>query len=341
MNNDISNLLKSHVFPFSHLSEPAFSTAAETLRIFPLCDRERIIFPAIDHDDCLLLVKGAVDVATGDEALRIDADAAGGPYRFPPCGGEIAIEAVDEAVICRGNSRLLEDLLALDELGQSVGYEEAVSPTELLLKLRDTKTFRTLPMENAYQALQRMSKLTVSNGEEVVRQYEEGDAYYIITEGSAEVWREDVYDEEPVMVAELGPGDAFGEESLVMQGGRNATVKMVTDGEILKLEKNDFDELISTSMIEAVTPAAAQALVDAGSRIVDVRYAEEYEKSSIPGSVLIPLPEIRARIDELDKDVTYLVLCKKGSRAAAAALLLKQRGIKAMVIAGGIDGWTL
>jgi rhodanese-related sulfurtransferase len=338
MAEKITDRLKRHIYTLSPPTTKATDVATHALRVFYLRDRERIVFPATDPEDFTLLVKGEV-IADGKDRITVHPGTAGEVYRFPPGTGETSIEAVNAAVLCRGNDRTVEELLALEELGRHDPAAGAVDPDDILLKLWNTETFRHLPMENAYHALQRMTRLRVSRGDEIVRQYEEGDAYYIITEGTAEVWREDLDDDEPQMVALLGPGDAFGEESLVMNGSRNATVKMITDGEVLQLRKDDFAELISMSLIEKVKPAAAKVLMETGSRVLDVRYQEEYEAACIPGSVWIPLPDLRARMDELDSLTSYLVLCKKGSRASAATLLLKQRGLKAVVIEGGIDAW--
>ncbi|MBF9059628.1 cyclic nucleotide-binding domain-containing protein [Rhodobacterales bacterium HKCCSP123] len=338
MVEDIHNGLKTHIHTFWTSPPKTTGVAHHALRVFCLREGERIIFPSTDPDDFTLLANGDV-IVDGKERITVHAENSGEMYRFPSRDGDLSLEAVGTAVVCRGNDRTVEELLALEELGRHDHADGAEAPRDILLKLRGTETFRRLPMENAYQALQRMKRLRVASGDEIVRQYEEGDAYYIISEGKAEVWREDLDDDEPRKVAVLGPGDAFGEESLVMNGSRNATVKMITEGEVLQLKKDDFDELISTSLIEKVKPAAAQALMEAGSRILDVRYQEEYEAACIPGSLWIPLPDLRSRMDELEGDTSYLVLCKKGSRASAATLLLKQRGFKAVVIEGGIEAW--
>jgi phage shock protein E len=80
-------------------------------------------------------------------------------------------------------------------------------------------------------------------------------------------------------------------------------------------------------------------MLEDGYRLLDVRYEEEFEDEHIPGSVLIPLPELRDRFSELDPGERYLVLCKGGKRAEVATMLLKQRRIKAATIAGGIRDW--
>ena len=138
----------------------------------------------------------------------------------------------------------------------------------------------------------------------------------------------------------LGSGDAFGEEALIIGGVRNASIQMITNGTLLKLSKADFDELVSTPALSSVSQEVAQTRVDKGAQIIDVRYEEEYEESFIPGSVLIPLPDLRNRIASLDKEKEYLILCAAGLRASAAALLLLQQDVNAVVIEGGIKGWS-
>jgi rhodanese-related sulfurtransferase len=80
-------------------------------------------------------------------------------------------------------------------------------------------------------------------------------------------------------------------------------------------------------------------MISDGAQILDVRFEEEYEESFIPGSILMPLPELRSHIPELDKNKEYLILCAAGIRAAAATLLLRQKDIKARFIEGGIKHW--
>ncbi|MCK5904350.1 MAG: glutathione S-transferase N-terminal domain-containing protein, partial [Gammaproteobacteria bacterium] len=141
------------------------------------------------------------------------------------------------------------------------------------------------------------------------------------------------------MVALLGQGDTFGEEALITGGARNASIKMISDGSLLKLSKEDFDQLVSAPALRAVSPEVAKTMSDNGVEIIDVRFEEEYEQSFIPGSVLIPLPDLRNHIASLDKDKEYLILCAVGLRSAAATLILRQQGIKAILIEGGIKAW--
>jgi len=69
--------------------------------------------------------------------------------------------------------------------------------------------------------------------------------------------------------------------------------------------------------------------------VLDVRSAEEAEAGKIPGSVLIPLDEIRNRLNELDKEKEYLVYCATGLRSYLACRIITQKGYKCLNLTGG------
>jgi adenylyltransferase/sulfurtransferase len=75
--------------------------------------------------------------------------------------------------------------------------------------------------------------------------------------------------------------------------------------------------------------------------ILDVRNPEEFQICRIPGSTLIPLPELPQRFDELDRNVEMVVHCKSGMRSAKAVQFLRQQGFnKLMNLKGGILAWA-
>jgi adenylyltransferase/sulfurtransferase len=78
-----------------------------------------------------------------------------------------------------------------------------------------------------------------------------------------------------------------------------------------------------------------------GFTIVDVREDFEYEIARIEDSKLIPLGELPARLDELQRDEEIVLLCKSGARSANAAELLRAAGFtRAYNLEGGIDAWA-
>jgi adenylyltransferase/sulfurtransferase len=75
--------------------------------------------------------------------------------------------------------------------------------------------------------------------------------------------------------------------------------------------------------------------------ILDVRNPEEYQICRIPGSTLIPLPELANRLRELDPDREMVVHCKSGMRSAKAVALLKEQGFRKLKnLKGGILAWA-
>ena len=70
--------------------------------------------------------------------------------------------------------------------------------------------------------------------------------------------------------------------------------------------------------------------------ILDVRNPPELAVESVPGAVNIPLPQLRARLGELPRDVEINVLCRSAQRAYYATRILLQNGFKARNISGGM-----
>jgi rhodanese-related sulfurtransferase len=77
----------------------------------------------------------------------------------------------------------------------------------------------------------------------------------------------------------------------------------------------------------------------AGATVLDVRNPDEYVTAHVPGAVLIPLPDLAARQDEIpDADPLY-VICAVGGRSLIAAKALSEAGYRAVSVAGGTNGW--
>jgi len=76
------------------------------------------------------------------------------------------------------------------------------------------------------------------------------------------------------------------------------------------------------------------------SVILDVRNQEEADLGTIPGSILVPVDELRGRLGELDKSRDYIIYCAAGVRAYVAARMMMQTGFKNVKnLAGGFATW--
>lgn len=104
--------------------------------------------------------------------------------------------------------------------------------------------------------------------------------------------------------------------------------------------------------MQEITVQELKQLLDGEDRdflLIDVRNPNEYEIAKIPGSVLIPLPEIEQgagveKVKELlhssPKAQKLVVHCKLGGRSAKALGILKQAGIEGINVKGGIAAWS-
>ncbi len=241
---------------------------------------------------------------------------------------------------------LLIDADSVDEmLGWSQQFSGELKMDSQLKRrmglVKQVDVFRRLPLENVKEAFKRMSAKDFQAGDTVVAEGEPGDCYYLIESGEAEVWRTDVFTDETACVARLGPGDAFGEEALLQNAFRNATVRIVIAGRLLALEKSDFDELVRPGLVQEIAADAALDLIKKGeAQWLDCRYDMEYEDSRIPGARLVPLDQLREQACTLNPQVTYVVYCRSGRRSLAAAFLLAERNIRALSLTGGIRDWS-
>jgi MFS family permease len=107
-------------------------------------------------------------------------------------------------------------------------------PTEQLELLRSNAIFAPLPPTTLEQLADALEERRVSAGEEVVRQGDHGDRFYLVGEGKLEV----IIDGRPAQW--LGPRDSFGEIALLRDVPRTATVRAGTDALLYALERSEF-----------------------------------------------------------------------------------------------------
>ena len=197
-------------------------------------------------------------------------------------------------------------------------------------RMRHIMAFKNMPPANIKSLLQRMETVSVDKDEVIIEQGSLGDFYYVLTEGEALVTR-------TVELASLGAGASFGEEALLSGAKRNASVTMSTDGQLMRLAKSDFNELLREPLLDRVTPDEAQVRVAKGNIWLDVRHVTEFNHSHLQNAINIPLHELRMRMKELDKSKEYICYCGTGRRSSAAAFLLVQNGFKVVVLIGGVQ----
>ena len=303
----------------------------------------RILFKEGDTDKkTYYLVSGEVDLCVADRAATsiragsVEARNPLGPSQPRRCTAR-AVTDIEYIVI---DSDLLDVLLTWDQTGTyevgELGQEGAQEGDDWMTTLLQTKAFHRIPPANLQAIFLRMQRVNARAGEVIIKQGDDGDYFYAITSGRCVVTRETPLNREGIRLAELGVGDTFGEEALIAEAKRNATVTMLTDGSLMRLGKEDFRRLFNEPMLHWVDYPEAAEIVARGGQWLDVRLPSEFENSRIEGSTNIPLYFIRLKLKTLDKSIPYVVVCDTGRRSSAGAFLLSERGFDTYVLRGGL-----
>lgn len=295
---------------------------------------------------CIYLVRGELLGHLPDGGSKVLVGACEGA-RWP-LGQQIPVplrtRAITEVTLLFVDAKALDIMMTWDQVSSAALAPPATSAEATLWRtVTGALNVHTLtggglsllPPANIPELLQRFERIKAKRGEVLIREGETGDYYYLIESGKCVVSRHVGGAE--VLVADLKSGEAFGEEALVSEGRRSATVTMRTDGVLLRLAKPDFIALLREPLLHAASPGDAKHRVAMGNaRWLDVRYPAEFAQDGLPGALNVPLNEIRTAFGVLDLGQEYIVYCQSGRRSSAAAFLLAQHGFKAYWLEGGL-----
>ncbi|MGI9289840.1 MAG: cyclic nucleotide-binding domain-containing protein [Gammaproteobacteria bacterium] len=248
--------------------------------------------------------------------------------------------AVSKVEFLSLDSDMIDVMLTWDQTGK---YEVAEltggkdNEGDWMTTLLQTQAFHRIPPANIQAIFIRMQQINLHAGDEVIKQGDDGDYFYAIIKGKCSVVRETPLNKDGIKLAELTVGDTFGEEALISESKRNATVTMMTDGSVMRLAKEDFQSLMNEPMLDWVEYTEAKDLVANGAQWLDVRLPSEYDNFHEADALNVPLYFIRLKLNQLDKDKTYIVCCDTGRRSSAGAFILNESGFKARVLKGGLN----
>lgn len=91
--------------------------------------------------------------------------------------------------------------------------------------------------------------------------------------------------------------------------------------------------------IPQITVDELAPAVERGDVVVDVRMPDEYEEAHVAGAVLIPLPELTARADEIPAADPVYLICRSGARSQKAGEFLAAQGRSVVNVTGGTLAW--
>jgi CRP-like cAMP-binding protein/rhodanese-related sulfurtransferase len=318
--------------PLDGLKAENLHALARKTQILEL-DSGRLLFKQGDTDKrTFYLVAGSVELRADDRLVGIVR--AGSPEAraalAPGLPRKFTARAADDIEYIMIDSDLLDVLLTWDQTGQYEVTELQSDGLDVsgdwMTTLLQTKAFHRIPPANIQAIFLRMQRINYRARDIVIKQGTEGDYFYVVVAGKCVVTRETPLNKEGIKLAELGPGDSFGEEALIAEAKRNATVTMATDGTLM----------LNEPLLQWVDHEMAQQIVANGGKWLDVRLPSEFQNFRIETAVNIPLYFIRLKLNVLDKNIQYVVCCDTGRRSSAAAYILSERGFDAYVLRGGL-----
>ena len=326
--------------PLNALSPERFREVTEKI-IIEEVPAGHYLFRKGDRDNqSIYLLEGKINLIDGFRKVTSEVEAGTDISRYAIANQQpryLSARAVKKCIVARIDSGLLDVFLTWDQSSSSEVVEIGADDNQdWMTRILQTEAFIKIPPAMIQSLLIKMQSYPVKAGDVVIRQGDPGDYFYTIHEGRCAVTRKDSPNAEPQFLAELDSGASFGEDALVSDAKRNATVTMLTNGLLMRLAKKDFIELLKNQLVNRVGYEQAAGMVDEGAVWVDVRTADEYECGSFEDSVNIPLSNLRDEITELVFNTKYIICCDTGRRSESAGFLLSHKGFDVYVLEGGI-----
>jgi len=337
------NLLKTFS-PLDGLKRDNLAALAKKVQIRELSPQQILFKEGDTEKRTIYIVSGALELLDDGNIAKVvegGTDSARNPVS-PLYPRRMTARAHDRVQYISIDSDLLDVMLTWDQTGsyevsELQGTAEDVGGDDWMTMLLQAKAFHKIPPANIQAIFMRMQQINYKTGDVILKQGSEGDYFYVLTRGDCLVTRETPLNKEGIKLAELTVGDTFGEEALISDAKRNATITMTSDGSVMRLGKDDFKKLLNEPMLEWVSQAQAEEIISQGGQWLDVRLPSEFENHHRDGAINIPLYFIRLKINTLDKSKKYVVCCDTGRRSSAGAYILSERGYQAHVLEGGIN----
>ena len=103
--------------------------------------------------------------------------------------------------------------------------------------------FKRLEPHELEHLAEEIDQVNVPAGETIFHEHDRGDALYVLEEGSIRIWVKDE-DLQEVTLAELKPGDFFGELAVLDRGERSSSATAITDSHLHRLSSDDFQKFL-------------------------------------------------------------------------------------------------
>lgn len=327
--------------PFGALSSHYLDEACAALQVHRV-PRSKLIFKRAKLlERAYFLLNGRLDLI--DNAFEIEQVHAGSERAAVALNQDsptsVSAIAKSECVYFTIEREYLERLVSWSQTGDesradgdtdvsefSVEEMSDAGSGDWMASLLQCPLFTRIPTTQLQELFSSFENCPVKKGEPIIREGERGEYFYVLASGSARITNKTG----SVNVA-LAPGQYFGEEALIGNTLRNATVTMEANGVLKRLTAEAFNKLLISPVLQYMESSKLDAL-GKPYKLIDVKMPVEYRVRHIPGSINIPLSRLRQSIKDFGHSHIYAVAGDAGSRADIAVHILCQAGFDAVVV---------
>ncbi len=290
------------------------------------------------------LLEGALQLLSPDGAAieLIEADTPAALHALSPKRQQSCQALCATDVRCLALDAKLLDVMLIWDQNRALEVSEintasANASGDWMTRLLQTPAFQYVPATNLQAIFMRMQKAHASAGQVIIKQGDTGDYFYVLIDGRCMVTREQV-GQKPLRLSELTPGSSFGEDALISDAPRNATVTATVPSVVMRLAKGDFQKLLTEPLIRRVSMEEAKAMAECGKgHFLDVRLHSEVADNALPASLNVPMYTLRMRLNRLDRRTSYICVCNTGRQSSVAAFVLLQNGFEAVTLDRGLQ----
>jgi len=341
MSIKISFLELNNFQPLNTLTPENLKEISQKLSVLELKKGDRVFKEGDKDDQHIFLFKGSLELIKAGKSLKTihsgTTEAKSAIAHIIP--RNFSCTTASDSVIFKIDADLLDMMLTWDQTG-SFQVEELSNSAEdgdWMTRILQTEAFHQIPPSNIQAIFTNLEDIDVKTGDSIIKQGEPGDYFYIIKSGRCMVTRKMPGQSKEIKLAELNPGDTFGEEALISEDARNASVVMLSNGNLSRLSKADFLDLLKEPLIHKVDYTSANLRIGNGeAEWLDVRLPAEYQSAHIRGATHIPLIFLRMKVNTLDPMKNYILYCDTERRSSSASYLLSERGFKTTVLINGM-----
>ncbi|HSW14831.1 MAG TPA: cyclic nucleotide-binding domain-containing protein [Solimonas sp.] len=330
------------IYPLNRLSQAGLGQLSGGMRTIELPAGQVLFRIGETSPSHYFLLAGKVDLVDGSGRLFMSMQVVPGGAAVPlpqgiPSGHEARV--AEPSRLLAIERQLLNTVLLLDQPDSAHAIELSYAGAgagaawrEAFLRARG---YARIGRDRLDQLFRLMEPVTLPAGAVFIREGEMADYFYVVAEGFCEVTRclQDL--PEPMRVAQYGPGASLGEDALLSDNPRNASVRMLTDGRLMRLSAEAFRSLLKPALALPVSYAEAGDMLARGARWLDVRLPREVSGRRLSGGIYIPHPVVRARLFTADPACSYIVVCEGGRDSPVIAYMMSKYGYAARYLDGG------